>query len=99
LPTNADAQTTSLVTVSHHTSGIDAQATGTSTSQDIIMGTELEIHEGRNATAESMASILTSVGAIGGAVILLSAIAIILILIMACLVWKRKNKDYICIHN
>jgi hypothetical protein len=72
-----------LVTI-YSTTDIDAQATRISTSQ----GTQEE----RDTTSVAMAPILTAVGAVVGAVILLSAIAI-LILIIACLIRKHKKKD------
>ena len=77
-------QTTRLLIEHHSTTGIDAQATAVSTSQDI-----LATQEERNSTAAAMAPILTLVGAVVGAVILLSAITV-LILLTACLI--RKNK-------
>jgi hypothetical protein len=90
-PISTDTPTTSLL-IDDHTTDIDAQATGTSTSQDdiLVIGRQKE----RDATAAAMASILTStlVGSVVGAVILLSAIAI-LIVIMACLIRKYKKKD------
>ena len=74
------------------TTAIDTQTaidqnigTPASTSQDIILATQEE----RDSTAAAMAPILTLVGAVVGAVILLSAIAIF-ILLTAYLV--RKNK-------
>ena len=72
----------------HRATGVDAQATGisTSNSQDTP---GIEGRKERDATAAPMAPNLISLGAVVGAVILLSAIAV-LILLMACLV--RKNK-------
>ena len=87
-PTDAQFETTSSL-IDHHTTDIDTQATETSTSQDIL-GTERQ--EERDSTAAAMAPILTLVGAIVGAVILLSAITV-LILLMACLVRKNKKKN------
>ena len=76
--TAIDAQTT-------FDQNIDAPA---STLQD-ISGTQEEREA--DSTAAAMAPILTLVGAVVGAVILLSAIAV-LILLMACLVRKYKTR-------
>ena len=85
---STDIQITGLLIDHHSTTGVDAQATGKLTSQDTL---ETEGGKERDATAAPTAPILASVGAIVGAVILLSVIAI-LILIMAYLIRKHKKK-------
>jgi hypothetical protein len=81
---STDVQTT--IIINHHTTDV---ATAASTSQDIL-GTERQ--EERDITSVAMVPILISVGAVVGAVILLSAISV-LMLIIAYLVWKLKKKD------